>query len=130
MTMFLNKGRSHKKNFDYSSNGLILFLIFLFSTTPGIAQDPNANILEQPGIIGTIVLGAMILIIATLIAIIRARTFIKKIRENNALSNLEGLKQQVINLDPDRIAYILGARNSKALGEHQGESDLCPNPYR
>jgi len=77
-----------------------------------MAQDPNTNILEQPGIIGTIVLGAMILIIATLIAIIRARTFIKKIKENNTLSSLEGLKQQVINLDPDRIAYILGARNN------------------
>ncbi len=89
---------------------MIFALFFLHPFTSVIAQESNKNILEQPGIIGTIVLGAMILIIATLIAIIRASTYLKKIKETNSLKSPEGLRQQIVNLEADKIAHILEER--------------------
>jgi len=89
---------------------LLALLLLLAGPIYGQEVGSDASTLGEPGIIGTIVLGAMIVMVAAFIAIFRVITLFKKTNENRQLRKWEYLKEVIVKLERGDLEKIIKER--------------------
>jgi len=96
-----------------TSKWLFVWILFLFNTSLfGQSSDSDHSLLSEPGIIGTLVLGVMIVIVAAIILIYRVIALFKNINENKKIKNWEYLKGMAVNLEKEELLEIINDRKS------------------
>ena len=88
-----------------------LILLLSFSAVAQ-SSETDSSLLGEPGIIGTIILGVMIFIIAVFIAIFRVISLLQKLQENRKIKNWEYLKDMIVNLEKEELLDILLLRET------------------
>jgi len=96
-----------------TSKWLFVWALFLFNTSLfGQSSDNDHSLLSEPGIIGTLVLGVMIVVVAAIILIYRVIALFKNINENKKIKNWEYLKGMAVNLEKEELLEIINDRKS------------------
>ena len=92
----------------------ILFGVLTCFAYPIFCQDSanNNSILGEPGIIGTIVLGVTIVIVAAFIVIYRVIALLRKLNENRQLKSWGYLKDFASNLETNELKDVIHRRKS------------------
>ena len=87
---------------------------FLMLSFPIYGQESTADtsLLGEPGIIGTIILGGMIVIVAAFIAIFKVITLLKKSNENRQIKKWGYLKELIINLGKEDLKRTISERKA------------------
>jgi len=91
---------------------LFFFIFLLANAIHGQTSNNGDSLLGEPGIIGTIILGVMIVIVAALIAIYRIIALFKQVNENKQIKNWEYLKGMAVNLQKNELLEIINNRAS------------------
>jgi len=112
-----------KKNRTFISNinakgvfliGLLILANPIFSQDASIPSD--TSLLGEPGIVGTIVLGIMIIIVAAFIAIFRGISIFQKLKENRLIKKWEYLRSLIVNLEKEDLFKVInGRKNSEKV---------------
>ena len=88
---------------------LIMFPIQAFSQNSGNVSD---EWLTSPGIIGTLVLLAIVLVLSIFILLIRMNSYFDRLKEKKIQQSRKALNEDIISMESDEIDQILESRKN------------------